>query len=201
MIRTIISDLGKVLLDFDHMHSCRRLAEQCQWTPEYIYESMFKSGLEKEYDLGLITSEEFGRRIIDQLNLNLDVGAIRPIWADIFNPIDGMEKLIASLKGAHKLVLLSNTNEWHFEHCLKTFPVVGFFDAFALSYRLGCRKPDRDIYRRALGLAGSAPEETIFIDDVPAYIEAAEALGIEGIRFENVAQLEKELVSAGVSMS
>jgi hypothetical protein len=32
-------------------------------------------------------------------------------------------------------------------------------------------------------------------------VEGAETLGIKGIRFENVDQLEKDLISAGVTLS
>ena len=198
MIKTVISDLGKVLLQFDHMHSCRALSKHCRLPAETIYEMVFKSGMEKDYDLGRITSETFGRRVVDLLGLDIEAEAIQAMWSDIFRPMEGMEELIRSLKGRYRLVLLSNTNEWHFEHCLRNFPVVNLFDEFAVSFRLGCCKPDPAIFRKALDLAGSTPKESIFIDDVPAYVESAEALGIIGIVFENADKLKEDLRSAGV---
>lgn len=46
------------------------------------------------------------------------------------------------------------------------------------SYQLGARKPDAEIYRRALAHYGVAPEDCFFADDSAANIEGARAVGI-----------------------
>ena len=199
MIRTIVSDLGNVLLRFDHMLACRRLAARCRRSPQEIYDSMFTSGLVGEYELGRISSAEFGRRSMERLAVDLEMGEIREIWSDIFGPVEGMEALVRSLKGNYTLVLLSNTNEWHFEHCRSRFPVVSLFDHHALSYRLGCRKPDPGIYREALALADGIPEETLYFDDIPAYVEAAARLGLKAVHFREAVQLMDEMGRKGIS--
>ena len=199
MIRTIISDLGNVLLHFDHMQSCRRLAKSCHLSPEQIYDAMFDSDLVRDYDLGRISSETFGRRSMERLKVNLEMDQIRDIWSDIFHPVSGMEELITSLKENYRLVLLSNTNEWHFEHCYKTFPVVCLFEHLALSYKLGCQKPDREIFEKALAMAGAHPEETLYIDDIPVYVDTARRLGVKAICFKDRDQLAKEMRTAGIA--
>ena len=200
-IRTVISDLGKVLLDFDHMRSCRELAKCCGRSPESIYEALFRSDLGKDYDLGRITSEAFGRGVIERMGLDLQVEDIRRFWTAIFEPMKGMEGLVHALKDRYKLVLLSNTNEWHFACCRRTFPVVGYFEWFALSFQLGCRKPDPEIFLQALSMSGSDPAESIYIDDIAAYVESAESQGIHGILFESPNQLKRDLAAAGVDCS
>ena len=199
MIRTIISDLGNVLLHFDHMQSCRQLAESCQLSPKQIYDSMFESGLVRDYELGRISSEEFGRRSMERLKVDLEMELIREIWSDIFHPVAGMEELMTSLKGSYQLVLLSNTNEWHFEHCRKKFPVVRLFEHLALSYRLGYQKPDPEIFEKALAMADVRPEETLYVDDIPAYVEAARQLGMKAICFKDREQLTDEMRAAGIA--
>jgi len=198
MIRTIISDLGNVLLHFDHMHACRELAKSCRLSPEQIYDSMFESDLVREYDLGLISSPEFGLRTRERLSVDLEIGVLRDIWSDIFRPVEGMEELLRALKGSYALVILSNTNEWHFEHCHVRFPVVRLFEHFALSYRLRCQKPDPVVYRKALAMAGALPEETLYVDDIPAYVESARRLGIKAVCFQDRAQLTGEMRSEGI---
>ena len=116
MIRTIISDLGNVLLHFDHMRACCELARLCQGSPREIYDAMFESKIVADYDLGRISSHAFARLCMERLNLNLEMDVIRGIWSDIFHPVDGMEELFRFLKERYTLVLLSTTNEWHFEH-------------------------------------------------------------------------------------
>ena len=199
MIRTVISDLGNVLLHFDHMRACHELARLCRWSPEQIYRTMFESDLVSDYDLGRISSLEFGHLCTERLNLDLGVSGVRDIWSDIFHPVEGMEDLVRSLKGNYTLVLLSNTNEWHFEHCREKFPVVRHFDHYALSYRLGCRKPDPAIYRKALAMADAAPEETLYVDDIRAFLEPAKRLGLKGICFQDRDQLREEMKSQGVA--
>jgi HAD superfamily hydrolase (TIGR01509 family) len=198
MIRTVVSDLGNVLLHFDHMLACRRLAERCGWSPQEIYDSMFTSGLVAEYDLGRISSAEFGRRSMERLAVVLEMGEIRQIWSDIFDPVEGMEELVRALKGRYALVLLSNTNKWHFEHCHARFPVVRLFEHFALSYRLRCQKPDPAVYREALAMAGALPEETLYVDDIPAYVESARRLGMKAICFQDREHLIKDMRSEGI---
>jgi putative hydrolase of the HAD superfamily len=198
MIRTIISDLGNVLLHFDHMRACRELAPFCRLSPEGIYDAMFGSTLVEEYDLGRISSYEFGRLCRQRLALDIGNEAVRRIWSDIFRPVEGMDELICSLADKYTLVLLSNTNEWHFEHCLETYPVVRRFDRYALSYRLGCRKPDPRIYREALAMAGALPEEALYFDDIPGFVEAAARLGLKAVRFESRVQLLRELNKEGI---
>jgi len=199
VIQTVISDLGNVLLHFDHMQSCRELAKSCPLSPEQIYDSMFESGLVREYELGRISSAEFARMSMERLNVHLEMDLIREIWSDIFYPVSGMEALMTSLKGTYRLVLLSNTNEWHFEHCHKKFPVVRLFEHLALSYRLGCQKPDREIFERALAMANARPEETLYVDDMPAYVESARRLGMKAVCFKDRDRLRDEMRSAGMA--
>jgi putative hydrolase of the HAD superfamily len=198
MIQTVVSDLGNVLLHFDHMLACRRLAERSRWSPQEIYDSMFASGLVGDYELGRVSSEAFARQSMERLELDLEVDEIREIWSDIFHPVEGMEELMRFLKERYTLVLLSNTNEWHFEHCRERFPVVSLFDHFALSYRLGCRKPDREIFERALAMADAAARESIYFDDIPGYVEVAQDLEMRALCFENRDKLTVWLRAEGV---
>ena len=198
MIRTVVSDLGNVLLHFDHMLACREMARRSRWSPEEIYVSMFESNLVKLYELGRISSSEFGRGCAERLNLDAGLEVISEIWSNIFRPVEGMEELVRSLKDHYTLVLLSNTNEWHFEHCRRKYPVVNLFDHHALSYKLGCRKPNPLIYGEALAMANALPEETLYFDDIPAYVQAARELGWRGICFRSRDQLRRQMQTEGM---
>jgi putative hydrolase of the HAD superfamily len=63
------------------------------------------------------------------------------------------------------------------------FPAL--FDAVVISHEVGMRKPEARIFRHAVGLLGLAPEQCVFVDDIKANIEAAEALGMTGIHHED----------------
>lgn len=59
------------------------------------------------------------------------------------------------------------------------------FDALAISAELGVMKPDAAAYRAVLAMLGMEPHTCIFIDDIPANVAAAQAVGIHGIVFED----------------
>jgi len=121
------------------------------------------------------------------------------IWSDIFEPMEGMEAMLRALREQGlRLVLLSNTNEWHFDFCARRFPALQLFHAHALSFRLKCRKPDPAIFRKALALGEAAPAEALFIDDIQAYVESARGLGIDSVCFTGVDPLKSELAARGL---
>ena len=60
-------------------------------------------------------------------------------------------------------------------------PVDDLFDVVVDSCHAGVRKPDPRIFRLALDAVDAVPEEAVFLDDHPANVAAAEALGMRGI--------------------
>jgi len=55
-----------------------------------------------------------------------------------------------------------------------------YFEAYAISAVLGCRKPDPRMYRHASDALGLEPAECMFVDDDPALVAAALRLGYQG---------------------
>jgi putative hydrolase of the HAD superfamily len=55
-----------------------------------------------------------------------------------------------------------------------------FFDAYAISAVLGCRKPDPRMYHHASAALGFAPAQCLFVDDAPDLVAAAMTLGYSG---------------------
>ncbi|MGI8448407.1 MAG: HAD family hydrolase [Streptosporangiaceae bacterium] len=55
------------------------------------------------------------------------------------------------------------------------------FDAVVISAEAGMRKPEERIFRHAAGLLGLATAECVFVDDIEANVQAAEALGMTGV--------------------
>ena len=62
-----------------------------------------------------------------------------------------------------------------------------------ISAEVGLIKPDPRIYRLALAKLGARPEESVFIDDVPANVDAARSAGMVGIEFAKPEKVLEEL--------
>jgi putative hydrolase of the HAD superfamily len=67
------------------------------------------------------------------------------------------------------------------------------FDDLIFSAEVGFAKPDRRIFDRALDRLRVQPAEAIFIDDVQGNVEAAQAIGMAGIRFVSTEQTIKDI--------
>lgn len=62
---------------------------------------------------------------------------------------------------------------------LKSLPgFVGHFDKITFSYELGVVKPEAAIYQRAVGDLEIKPGDALFLDDRPANVEGARAVGL-----------------------
>ena len=85
------------------------------------------------------------------------------------------------------------------EYRIRQFRLRKYFDVFLSSCYLGVRKPDEAIYELALSITQRAGKECVFIDDRALNLECARELGMHTIQFQNVAQLQTDLASLGVS--
>ena len=66
-------------------------------------------------------------------------------------------------------------------------------DGGLLSWNVKLIKPDPTFYQLLLDRYSLIPEESVFVDDLPANVEAGKKLGIHGIVFETPGQVWKDL--------
>jgi HAD superfamily hydrolase (TIGR01509 family) len=80
------------------------------------------------------------------------------------------------------------------------FEVLQYFVDGVYSFRARCAKPGREIYETALRQFGLKPEQTIYIDDLPANVRAASELGFKAILYNLTkhAEFESRLAELGV---
>jgi putative hydrolase of the HAD superfamily len=96
------------------------------------------------------------------------------------------------------LATLNNESEELNTYRIRKFDLTRNFAAFFVSCYLRARKPDPLIYQLALGITQRAPQECIFIDDRPANLEPAKALGMRTILFHSAEELRASLSESGV---
>lgn len=194
MIKSVISDLGKVIVFFDDHIFFNKMACFCPFTEEQIAEKMTgQPDLIRSFDTGKITPEVFYERSLRILEAKLDYETFYSIYNDIFLLDPPILEVFKKLKPRYRLVLLSNTDVMRFGFIQRKFPEILIFDDYVLSYEVGTMKPDPLIYRTAVKKAKARIEECLFIDDRAENIQAAEALGMEGIHFLPETDLEAEL--------
>lgn len=94
--------------------------------------------------------------------------------------------------------ILSNMGDSVLENIERNFSWIADFDVHIWSFQHRVVKPDPAIYKLLLERLGTAPEETLFLDDKPENIEGAQHLGIRGLQFSTVDQLRQDLISTGL---
>lgn len=193
----IIFDLGNVVVKFDHNISASKFARRFGLDKNKLYDLFFDSEITRLHDIGRLTPADFYKKVKEALNIKIGFKEFKGYWNNIFYTNPGVSGLISKLKARHKIYLMSNTNKLHFDFIKKKFPVIKKFDKIILSYEFGSLKPDPEIYKYAMKLAGTKPETTLYIDDRKELIEGAKALGINAIVFKNLPELKQELKSRG----
>jgi len=198
---TFIFDLGRVLVDFDHQISARKIAELTGRDEAWLYQLFFESELTKLFDEGKILPRHFYNEIKKLTGLGISFDEFSVIWVDIFKEKKDVCEFAASVKNDYRLVLMSNVNKLQFEHIRRVFPVISIMDALVLSYQVGAMKPDPKIYERAIKASQTSPERIIYADDRPELIEGAKLAGIKSsFVFRDLEGFEADLENIGITI-
>ncbi len=180
-MKNIVFDLGGVLF--------RRDPKRC--TPDFIdffafvrFPQMPKFW--EEYDRGTLSLEQVKELLCREKGVDRTT-CDRYVEEAILKQeeIRPTADLVAELKAAgYRLYVLSNMSR-EFIDFLRRKPVYRYFDGEVVSCEELTVKPEERIYRILLERYGLDPQETLFIDDRKANIEAAERLGIHGFLFDH----------------
>jgi glucose-1-phosphatase len=201
-VRAFIFDFGNVICSFDPQLFHTRFLPFSSLPPnEFSLALRASHGLIREYETGLLTSDEFYARICSICRLSIARKDFIAAYTQIFTPIPSTYELIRKLKPHYRLALLSNTNEWHFEYGIKTVEVFPLFDTVTLSYEVKAMKPARAIYDDALLKLRLPPAECVYIDDLEENVIAARELGMHAFLFRSGDQLREALLKQGVRIS
>ncbi len=194
MIKTVLFDLGNVIIPFDFKPAYVRLASHCGCRPEEVPGRIRATGLVTPFEKGEISAERFVRDFSAALNLNITHQDFCDWWSSVFlqEPLVP-EALLEDLASRHRLIALSNTNPIHFEMLQGAYPLLRHFHDFVLSYEVGSAKPEAKIYQEAIARAQCSPGECFFTDDMQVNIEAARQQGMDAVQFHSTEQLKQEL--------
>ena len=198
MYKTVIFDLGRVLVDFDFKRGYRALEGLCPYPAAEIPHRLSGCGLVERFETGQIEPRDFVREFSAVLDLEIDYDHFCRIWSSIFTETLVPESMLVGLAARYRLMLLSNTNAIHFEMLRASYPMLRHFHDLILSYEVKAMKPHAEIFQAAIDRAGCRPEECFYTDDILAFVNAARSLGIDAVQFESVGQLEGELKARGI---
>ncbi|MBU1125065.1 MAG: HAD family phosphatase [Candidatus Omnitrophica bacterium] len=202
-IKSFIFDLGRVLIDFDHLRAAERIARYTVKTPEQIYRLFFDSALTQAFEEGRLSPEEFYGEVKKALAIDIDYQSFVSLWNEIFFLSEKnlqVYQIATSLMSRYQVLILSNINILHLEYIKKIFPVFSAFSHFLASCELGIIKPNPAIYRKALRILQTSPAETFYTDDRIELVASARELGMHGFLFESVETLKSDLAACAIDV-
>lgn len=198
--RAIIFDIGRVLVRVDVSRAMSGLADGISLSPDEIWSALQKDPRWMDWQEGRISPRDWHLHLAKRLGGKLSFEQFVEIWNRALDPTPiHDEAFFQKLSKGHRLAVLSNTDPVHVAYLEKTYGFFRFFPVRIYSCRVGASKPSPLIYKEALQACKVKAEEAIYIDDVPAYAEAAKKLGMKGIVFQSPGQLQGALQDFGVA--
>lgn len=195
MIKNIIFDIGKVLVDYDWARYLKSYGfdEEKEQTIAY---ALFASGTWNELDRGAIPIPELEELFVAHApQYRDDILRVFRNSGGTIQRLDYAIPWITSLKerGYH-VYYLSNYSEFMIDATRSALDFLPHTDGGVFSCDVRLIKPEPAIYRALLEKYPSIiPEESVFLDDVEKNVQGAQAIGIHGIVFQNYEQAKAEL--------
>ena len=194
MIKNLIFDFGKVLVDYDFVAFFQKMipdADRCKaFTP-----LLFNEEIQQLLDREAKPFNEIMEEIIEQHpSFESEIRMFNEHYTkSVTEEIDGMRELLTQLKmEGYKLYGLTNWCSKVYQ-TIEQFEIFKLLDGYVISSEEKVIKPEPEIYQRLFAKFNLCPEECIFTDDKEENIVGGELLGMRGIVFNNAKQYEEKL--------
>lgn len=200
-IKFLYFDMGNVIVYFDHHKAARQLATLHHSNEDEAWKFMFQDDLYTRFDRGDLNATEVHQEFCRRIGSDSKLDDFEFALSNIFRVNTSLIPLISQLENlGYRLGILSNTCSSHWDFVNRHYPgiIPTFFSKFALSYEIGAIKPDQTIYKKAAELAGVAPEEVFYCDDIVGHIEGAKKAGFNAVVFESTQKLAEDMWVAGL---
>jgi putative hydrolase of the HAD superfamily len=185
-IRALVVDYGEVLCHPADPTGLTEMATYAGMAPEPFLHAYWE--LREPYDRGVVPAAEYWGGVVDTAGIGLSEDQVRglvqrdiALWTRLdAEMISWVEALAA--RGV-RVGLLSNIVREIGTYMREEMTFLRPFTDITLSFEVGSVKPEPEIYRRALAGVGTAPHETLFVDDRLVNVEAARRAGMHAHHF------------------
>lgn len=154
-----------------------------------------------ELETGRVSEQAFMDALADELSTQrgsrVDLDGFGERYFQHLHPNDALIDYMRALRerGYRLAICTNNVREWE-ARWRAMLPVDELFDVIVDSAQVGVRKPEPRIYEITLERLGTAPQATLFIDDVELNCEGARKVGINALRFRSTEQAIEDIEGA-----
>ncbi|PPU98701.1 HAD-IA family hydrolase [Xanthomonas hyacinthi] len=199
--RLLLLDFDGVLAAYARAARIAHLAVHCGCDPARVRQVLFASGLETAYDSGDIATADYLQRLGQGLGARVDEADwIAARVAGSRGDPAVIERVLA-LAGRIDIGVLTNNGALMAQAIAQIVPALFplLHGRVLCSGALGGRKPQAEVYRRALDHFGVAPRHALFIDDLFVNVRGARALGMPAETASGARALRRALARHGLA--
>ena len=197
-VSTVYLDMGRVITLPPGRENWQALVREVG-LPEKQFIGRYRNG-RYEYDKGAMEPEEFWLHVCNGCGRKPDAAKIERLiaadtrcWAEYEQRmIDWSDRL---RDAGYATGILSNMPVPYAQFVRSEMDWFRRFSFHVLSGEIKQMKPEPGIYRTAIDACGTAPEQILFIDDLPENIAAAREAGMHGIVFTGVEDLHETITA------
>jgi putative hydrolase of the HAD superfamily len=201
-ITTLFLDIGGVLLTNGWDRGIRTVASE-KFGLDYAEMDERHHLTFDTYEEGKLSLDEYLNRVVFYQERSFSREEFKVFMYSQSQPFPEMIELMRGLKTQHSLQVAAVSNEGRelTVYRVQKFKLGTFIDFFISSCFVHYRKPDADLYHIALDIAQVRPDQVVYIDDRPMFVEVAQGLGIKGIIHTGYEVTRKTLEGLGLSLA
>jgi len=204
MIKNIVFDVGKVLIDWNPYDTMKELGLS-QEAIDAIKEKIFNTGIWSEEDRGLYTPDKMADYFVSFIpEYEKEMRLFYQHATDSVKPRPYVLDLFDALKNdGYNIYILSNFGESAWQRAIE-IGGINFLhktDGRLVSYEIHHVKPEAQIYNALYERFSLIPDECLFLDDLKENIEGAKATGMNGIVYTTIEEALKEMKKYNINIS
>jgi putative hydrolase of the HAD superfamily len=201
-IRTLFLDIGGVLLTDGWAHAARKRAAKAFHLPWADMEKRHRAIFET-YEQGKLSLDDYLDLVVFYEKRRFTRKVFRRFMFEQTKPYPEMIDLMGELKKRYgfKIVIVSNEAREINAYRIQKYKIDKLADFFVSSCFVHLRKPDRDIFRLALDLSQTPPQEALYIENTPMFVEIARSVGIRSILHSDYEKTRNKLALLGLEIS
>lgn len=191
MIKTIIFDLGGVLIDLDIVACIRACKEEIGFDKAAeLLDPCHQKGIFQRLEAGEVSAQEFADEVLKMCRPGTSVEQVAHAFRKLLVGVDPKKvELLKELGRKYDLYLLSNNNEISMVESRRLFEELGIpmdqiFKKLFLSHEMHLLKPSDEIFQEAIAQIGAEPSEMLFVDDSQINVDAAIRNGMQAICYK-----------------
>ena len=192
---SVLFDLGGVLFRYLPERRLARLVEMTGLAPETIHGAIWQSDFDQNCEAGMMSAAESHQTFCRLLGIEMTYEDFRATMAHAFDPDPAVFELARLVAARHGVAILTNNWEAVEEALVADHPALGeiFGPHLYFTWRLGGRKPAREIFERCLTKWGKRATQVLFVDDSERNVAGAQAAGLAVHHFTGALALATRL--------